>query len=585
MNNSPSTWIAPGLARAAQRIERPLRLGTGLILFAYATSHLVNHAFGIRSIEAMGVASFFLLKPWQTPVGLLALHTSFFTHGMLGLFALYRRRHLRMPASEAWQLALGLAIPLLLIPHAAPIRIGQSVYGLEFGYARVIYHFWHFASDWSLPRQYLLLLVVWTHGCIGLRAWLSSKPWYRRVSTPLASLALLVPVLALLGFTNAGFDARETAQRDPDTAAAFDIALPGPQAAANLASAYRITNTLAYAYLGLLVGTIGLRTWRGWHVRRFRAVRITYPSDRVVTVPLGFSLLEASRWAGIPHASVCGGRARCSTCRVRVIHGAEHLLPPTPAERRTLDRIGGPRDVRLACQVRPQADISIEPLVRASTNAAREVMRFGAAIEGGTEMEIAALFVDLRESTRLAAGRLPYDALFLFDRYIQVVTTAVRRNDGHVTSIAGDGVMSMFGVKGSGESAARDAFSAAAQLWQGVETLNHELADELQVPLRIGIGLHVGTAVVGMISDDGVGSLQFLGDTGNLAAKLEAETKRHHCILIASAQAAAQIAPDQMGFAPSAVAVPGKEDDVHVVMFRTRGELEGFLRPPAATGG
>jgi adenylate cyclase len=60
-------------------------------------------------------------------------------------------------------------------------------------------------------------------------------------------------------------------------------------------------------------------------------------------------------------------------------------------------------------------------------------VRFGAAIEGGTEMEVAALFVDVRESTRLATGRLPYDTLFLFDRYIQVVTAGIQDNGGHVT--------------------------------------------------------------------------------------------------------------------------------------------------------
>ena len=65
---------------------------------------------------------------------------------------------------------------------------------------------------------------------------------------------------------------------------------------------------------------------------------------------------------------------------------------------------------------------------------------------GGRELQIAAMFVDLRESTRLATGRLPFDALFIFDRYIQVVTQAIRRNGGHATSIAGDGVMSVFGV-------------------------------------------------------------------------------------------------------------------------------------------
>ena len=574
------TSIVSGLTRAGRRVERPLRLVSGLILFAYATSHLVNHAFGIRSIEAMSAASLVLLNPWQTLPGLTLLYTSFFAHGLLGLYALYRRRHLRMPAGEAWQLALGLMIPLLLIPHAAGVRFGTSIYGLELGYARLIYQFWFFAIE-DAVRQIALLLIVWIHGCIGLRAWLSSKPWYRRGTAALASLAVLVPVLALLGFTNAGLDARDTAQRNPQAAAVHAIAAPGTPAAEKLVGVRRISDMLTLGYLGLVAGTIGLRVLRDWHVRRFRAIHVTYPDNRMVAVPPGFSVLEASRWAGIPHASVCGGRGRCSTCRVRVTKGAEQLAPPGPIEARTLERIGNPVGVRLACQIRPQADLEVEPLVRTSVDAPSGIVRFGAAIEGGTEMEIAALFVDLRESTRLATGRLPYDALFLFDRYIQVVTAAIRDNSGHVTSIAGDGVMSMFGINSNGTRAARDAFEAAAQIWVGVESLNDDLADELQVPLRIGIGLHVGMAVVGMISTGGAGSLQFLGDTGNLAAKLEAETKRWDCIMIASAQAAALVAPDRPDIETRALSIPGKEANVPAVLFRTRDHLDRLLRPAA----
>jgi adenylate cyclase len=422
---------------------------------------------------------------------------------------------------------------------------------------------------------------MWIHGCIGLRAWLAPKQWYSRASAALASLALLVPVLAILGFTNAGLDALEVAQRSPEAAGAYVIAEPGTRAAEDLATARRIGDSLVFIYLGLVAGTMGLRTLRDWQVGRSRSVRITYPGDRVVMVTPGFSVLEASRWAGLPHASVCGGRGRCSTCRVRIIKGAAYLAPPGPDERRTLDRIGNPFGVRLACQIRPQADIAVEPLVRTRVYASSNVVRFGAAIEGGTEMEIAALFVDVRESTRLATGRLPYDTLFLFDRYIQVVTAGIQDNGGHVTSIAGDGVMSMFGVNGNGALAARDAFRAASQVWEGIEALSLELADELQVPLQIGIGLHVGTAVVGVISAGTSGSLQFLGDTGNLAAKLEAETKRFDCILIASAQAAALVAPNQRDVATFGLSIPGKEDSVQVTMFRTRRELVEFLLPAA----
>ena len=562
-----------------RRSERPLRLSTGLILFAYVTCHFINHAFGIRSIAAMDDAALVLLRPWQTPVGLVVLYSALLIHGLLGLIGLFRRRHLRMPASEAWQLSLGLAIPLLLFPHAIPIGVGETLYGLQFGYSGVVYTLW-WAPALSLMRQYALLLVVWVHGCIGLRAWFRSKAWYRQALGPLASLAVLIPVLALLGFTNAGLDARDAMQRNPAAAAAKLVAAQGPAAEAHLGAARNVADVLSFTYLGLMVGTIGLRGVRNWHDRRFRAVRITYPGNRVVIVPPGFTVLEASRWGGIPHTSVCGGRGRCSTCRVRVTDGGAQLADPSPAELRTLARIGNPSGIRLACQIRPQADITVEPLVHTKAETIDGVMRFEAATHGGAEMEIAALFVDLRESTRLAAGRLPYDVLFLFDRYIQVVTAAVHRHGGRVTSIAGDGVMSMFAVTDDMARTARDAFSAAAGIWDGIDQLNRDLVDELPLPLRVGIGLHVGTAVVGTVLSAGAGSLQFLGDTGNVAAKLEQQTSGLNCVLIASAQASATAAPWRRDSLVSRdLSIPGKEDPMSVSVFQARAELDDVLRP------
>src|SRR4051812_14562342 len=84
-----------------QYIVRAVRLATGLILLGYATSHFISHSFGIRSIAAMNAARSVFIDPWQTLAGLTALYGSFLVHGTLGLSALHRRRHLRMPASEA----------------------------------------------------------------------------------------------------------------------------------------------------------------------------------------------------------------------------------------------------------------------------------------------------------------------------------------------------------------------------------------------------------------------------------------------------------------------------------------------------
>jgi len=554
---------------------RPLRLATGLILFTYATSHFINHAFGIRSVEAFQAAGLILLKPWQTVPGHLVLYTAFLVHGALGLYAFYRRRHLRIPANEIWQLALGLAIPLLLIPHAAEIAIGKSGYGLEFGYPRVLYKFWVLSPDLALPRQYLLLVIVWIHGCIGIRSWLRSQAWYLRASSALASLATLVPVLALVGFTNAGLNLRETAKRDPVVAARYVIAQPGTEAERNYASLMRIIDAMSLTYLGFLAGTFGFRVLRDWHARRFQSVRITYPGGRIVTVPPGFSVLEASRWARIPHASVCGGRGRCSTCRVRVAAGAEGLDAPAPMERQTLIRISAPPDVRLACQLRPTTDLAVDLLVRAIQEPGPGAARFDAAIEGGKELEIVALFVDLRESTRLATDQLPYDALFLFDRYIQAVTGAVQQNMGHVTSIAGDGVMSVFGAKGDVSNASRDAWKATLQIWSALDSLNEDLAGELSRPLRAGMGLHFGLAVVGMIGSDEHRSLQFLGDTGNVAAKLEEQTKSLDCTLVASTAVLARIALPTVGLETTVVSIAGRE--IPVAVFRQRSELEQLV--------
>ena len=491
--------------------------------------------------------------------------------------ALYRRRHLRIPSSEIWQLALGLAIPLLLIEHAGALRLNTSLYGVEYGYNKVLYHYWVTSPNYALPRQYLLLLVVWLHGCIGIRAWLRPRSWFPNAAAVLASIAAVIPTLAIVGFTNAGFDVREAAQRDPAYAALYSGPQPGTIAAQNAATLGGIVDGLLLFYIGLVAGAFALRGLRDWHARRFRSVRLSYPGGRVVPVPPGFSVLEASRWAGIPHASVCGGRGRCSTCRVQVLEGAGGLPAPGAVEQVTLARIAAPPDIRLACQIRPRGDLAVVPLVQAADDISAAGARLDAAIEGGRELEIVALFVDLRESTRLATGRLPYDALFLFDRYIQVVTAGIRDNGGHVTSIAGDGIMSLFGVGESAAAASSAALRAAAQLWKGLDALNETLAGELAAPLRFGMGLHAGQAVVGKVSGVGPGSLQFLGDAGNFAAKLEAETKRLDCTLVASLAAISPIAPAGAALDTVDVSIAGKPDAVPAAAFRSIDDLEQFL--------
>jgi len=542
--------------------ERSVRLAAGLVMFAYATCHFASHATGLfRLAGVQAIGHDVLLAPWRTSVGLVVLLSAFLIHVALGLRGLYRRRHLRMPAIEAWQLGLGLTIPLLLAPHVADARLGVLLYGLEDSYFRVLYLFWVTDPVVNLTRQFALLFIAWIHGCIGLHMWLRFRAWYLRRLRVFTLAALLLPALAVLGVVNAGWDTVLHAAVEPGFAAAHGPPEPDSPFAAAGPGISLWAIRLQLTYLMVLCAVLALHEMRNWRERRAGGFRVEYRGGRSVRAPRGFSVLEVSRSAGIAHASVCGGRGRCSTCRVRVWSGLEQAPPPTPAELATLRRVGAPDGVRLACQLRPSADIGVATLAHPG----RPLEGLGVALEEGREAVATALCVDLRDSTRLAAGRLPFDVIFIVNRFIQATTAAILAHDGHITSIAGDGIMSVFGLDGDAKSGARQALRAAADAWRAIDEVSSDLHAEIGSPLRFGMGLHTGAAIFGAVGPLDRSSLQFLGDTGNVAARLEGLTKERGCKAIVSAATL------------EAADWPGAEGHRATLEIRGRGEVSAIL--------
>ena len=564
-----------------RRIERPLRLFTGLTLFTFVVTHFIAHAAGLLLLPAMEVARHTLLWVWDTPVGEALLAGSFVTHAGLGLWALYRRRHLRMPAGEAWQLGLGLCIPLLLISHGMTGLFSDDLYGDPLTYPRAIVLYWITAPETLLWRQLLLLAIVWIHGCIGVRGWLMLKPWYRRRASLLGAFAMLLPLLALAGIVNAGWDAERRAAADPAFLEPFQPPPAGTPLAENRAALAALSGGVFNAYVLLLVGTLSLRQFRNWRGRATSPVRIAYPGGRTVTVPRGTTVLEASRANGIPHTALCGGRGRCSTCRIRVTEGVGTLPPPNATERAVLERMKAPPSVRLACQLRPVAPLSVTPLLAVRDNG--RTFAVSAPMDGGRELAITALFVDLRGSTSLAAARLPFDALFIVTRYVQVVTDAIRRHGGYVIAIAGDGVMGMFADEKNPAAAAASALRAASDLWRDIELLSRDLAEELDQPLAFGAGLHSGLAVVGAVACSEDGSLQFIGDTGNVAARLEEMTKQLDATVVFS-DAVAELAGCRRlePLERREVAIRGRDGTLGVWTVRRQEDLRAVLEGGSA---
>jgi adenylate cyclase len=508
-------------------VLRRLRLGAGLVLFAFLTTHFTNHALGLISLEAMEAGRLWFLALWRSPIGTLALYGALLTHFALALVSIYRRRHLRMPAWEALQLGLGLAIPPLLISHIVGTRIANAWFGSADPYERVVLTLWVLRPERGV-LQAILILVAWIHGCVGLHFWLRLRPSYPKVAPVLLGAAVLLPALAWLGFAQTGrvLAARST----PDYVTALQRATNAPDPAER----ERLERTGELILAGAVASfVITLLARQARQVRnRRRLYNVTYPGDRLVAVETGTTVLEASRRAGIPHASVCGGRGRCSTCRVRVVRGVRELPVPTPAELRVLQRVGAPPSVRLACQLRPTRDLAVVPLLPPTASARDAVAE--PSQRTGQESEVALLFADVRQFTRVAERKLPYDVVFLLNRYFDAVGQAIERSGGVPNQFTGDGVMAIFGVDTSPAEACRAALAAAAEMIRALETMSLELAEELGAPLRIGIGIHAGPVVVGHMGYGVARYLTAVGDSVHVASRLQDLTKQYDCELVIS---------------------------------------------------
>src|SRR5207237_4837106 len=266
--------------------------------------------------------------------------------------------------------------------------------------------------------------------------------------------------------------------------------------------------------------------------RRGGPGRICYPDRRALRIPKGLSVLDASRRGGIPHASVCGGRARCSTCRVRVLLGSEHLAPPSPAETRVLAPLGADRAVRLACQLKPAADISIWPLVPPEITV-RDHNRLNDT-ETGSERFVAILFVDIRASAQLVESRLPYDVVFILNRFFEAVGSAIIAAGGTPNQFIGDGMMAIFGAETGAEQACRQALEAARLIDWHLAEMNRALTNELQQPIGFGIGIHAGEVIIGTMGYREHAQTTAIGEAVHIASRLQDLTKEYHCQLVVS---------------------------------------------------
>jgi adenylate cyclase len=424
---------------------------------------------------------------------------------MMALFAVYERRTFRLPPLELLRIVLGFTMPILLIGHAASTRLAYEMFGLSSDYTRVVSNLWATGSQgWQLG----LMAPGWLHGCLGLHFAFSRRWWYRQFRFALFSAALLLPVLAALGFIAMG---KELATSPAAAAAALQYLSPD-NAAQRLAIAQWKDNLLNW-YFAIIGAAFIAREIRNLvERRRKRLVSLSYPGQ-IVRVPRGWSVLEASRSFHLPHAAMCGGRARCSTCRVRVTAGEAFCPPPANDEQGTLERIGAPPGVRLACQLRPQGDIAVVPLVRT----ARPIYR--SAPQRGGEREVVVLFCDFRNRADLAQDHLPQDLLYLVTLYVEGIGNAIRASGGALSYVEFDSICALFGHD-EGDNAAQGALRAAGAIEGVISDLNQRLGRHGDDRVKIAVSIHAGQAAIGEIGAFDPPTLLAVGEAVDVANDL-----------------------------------------------------------------
>jgi adenylate cyclase len=227
--------------------------------------------------------------------------------------------------------------------------------------------------------------------------------------------------------------------------------------------------------------------------------------------------------------------------------------------------------MRLACQICPTADITVMPLLADDAGASEGTVSGG--IEGREQL-ITVLFVDLRSSTTLGEAKMPYDLFYILNQFYHEMTKALDATNGHCAHFAGDGLMALYGLNAKDPATgAADALRGAREMLARVAQLNIRLRGDLSQPLRIGIGIHFGDAIVGTMGPPGLQIITAIGDTVNTCSRLEHLSKEYDCGVIMSRRAAQLAGLNVKGCELHQAPVTGRAQIVEFYTMKTLADL------------
>ncbi|WP_186755912.1 adenylate/guanylate cyclase domain-containing protein [Echinicola salinicaeni] len=248
--------------------------------------------------------------------------------------------------------------------------------------------------------------------------------------------------------------------------------------------------------------------------------------NREITLHEDFgNILEVSIANKIPHLHECGGNGRCTTCRIRVIDGMQHLSPPDQWEQKVSRIRNWDPSIRLACQTKIHGDATIQRLLWTSAEISKLQLET-LPEDVGEERSLAILFCDMRDFTSIASQHTNFDLAHMLNRFFTILGDPILMNDGIIYQYAGDEIIGLFGTGGGDtHKICLDALRAGLGMLYAVERLNKMELKDFSTIFQVGIGIHFGHAFVGNLGHPKHKQFTVLGDPVNVASRIQNQNK------------------------------------------------------------
>ena len=255
------------------------------------------------------------------------------------------------------------------------------------------------------------------------------------------------------------------------------------------------------------------------------------------------TILEATLKAKINHMHVCGGNARCSTCRVYIMDGLSNCLSRNEKEKQIAEKLGFPENIRLACQTKISGNISIRRLVVDDLDIKIVLKQLGDApgTKLGQEKDLAILFTDIVNYSRFAEAFPAYDVVHVLNRYYQTMNEIILQHKGVISDVAGDGILALFGAIEDSKNPVLDAINAVREMHKALIHFNEYLNQMYDRSFGIRAGINFGKVIVGNFDTGMMSKISAIGDAVNLASRIETANKDFGTKLLISQSANKEI--------------------------------------------